>query len=123
MVEKSRGLHRLPCRSDVHRPHRGRHPRFHGSADQHQARPIRALTAQQTTHKGKKLGQILLESGKITAQDVEIALAGQFGFEYIDLSSLELPPEVISAIQPATANSYKVVPVGYDPGARALQQG
>ena len=79
-----------------------------------------ALTAQQTTHKGKKLGQILLESGKITAQDVEIALAGQFGFEYIDLSSLELPPEVISAIQPATANSYKVVPVGYDPGARAL---
>ena len=79
-----------------------------------------ALTAQQTTHKGKKLGQILLESGKITAQDVEIALAGQFGFEYIDLSSLELPPEVISAIQPATANSYKVVPVGYEPGTRAL---
>ena len=79
-----------------------------------------ALTAQQTTHKGKKLGQILLESGKITAQDVEIALAGQFGFDYIDLSSLELPPEVIAAIQPATANSYKVVPVGYDPGARAL---
>jgi type IV pilus assembly protein PilB len=79
-----------------------------------------ALTAQQSTHKGKKLGQILLESGKITEQDIEIALAGQFGFEYIDLSSLELPPEVISAIQPATANSYKVVPVGYEPATRAL---
>ena len=79
-----------------------------------------ALTAQQSTHKGKKLGQILLESGKITEQDIEIALAGQFGFEYVDLSSLELPPEVISAIQPATANSYKVVPVGYEPATRAL---
>ena len=79
-----------------------------------------ALTAQQTTHKGKKLGQILLESGKITEQDVEIALAGQFGFEYIDLSALDLPPEVVSAIQPATANSYKVVPVGYEPATRAL---
>jgi type IV pilus assembly protein PilB len=79
-----------------------------------------ALTAQQSTHKGKKLGQILLESGKITEQDIEIALAGQFGFEYIDLSSLELPPEVISAIQPATANSYKVVPVGYEPATRSL---
>jgi len=79
-----------------------------------------ALTAQQSTHKGKKLGQILLESGKITEQDIEIALAGQFGFEYIDLSSLELPPEVIAAIQPATANSYKVVPVGYEPATRAL---
>jgi len=79
-----------------------------------------ALTAQQSTHKGKKLGQILLESGKITEQDIEIALAGQFGFEYIDLSSLELPPEVIAAIQPATANSYKVVPVAYEPATRAL---
>ena len=79
-----------------------------------------ALTAQQSTLKGKKLGQILLESGKISAQDVEIALAGQFGFEYIDLASLELPPEVIGAVQPATANSYKVVPVAYDPGTRAL---
>ena len=79
-----------------------------------------ALTAQQSTHKGKKLGQILLESGKITEQDIEIALAGQFGFEYIDLASLELPPGVIAAIQPATANSYKVVPVGYEPATRAL---
>ena len=79
-----------------------------------------ALTAQQSTHKGKKLGQILLESGKITEQDIEIALAGQFGFEYIDLASLELPPGVITAIQPATANSYKVVPVGYEPATRAL---
>ena len=79
-----------------------------------------ALTAQQTTHKGKKLGQILLESGKITEQDIEIALAGQFGFEYVDLSALDLPPEVVSAIQPATANSYKVVPVGYEPATRAL---
>ena len=79
-----------------------------------------ALTAQQSTLKGKKLGQILLESGKISEQDVEIALAGQFGFEYIDLASLELPPEVIGALQPATANSYKVVPVAYDPGTRAL---
>ena len=79
-----------------------------------------ALAAQQTTHKGKKLGQILLESGKITEQDIEIALAGQFGFDYIDLSALDLPPEVVSAIQPATANSYKVVPVGYEPATRAL---
>ena len=79
-----------------------------------------ALTAQQSTHKGKKLGQILLESGKITEQDIEIALAGQFGFEYIDLATLELPPGVIAAIQPATANSYKVVPVAYEPATRAL---
>ena len=79
-----------------------------------------ALTLQQTSHKGKKLGAILLETGKITARDVEIALAGQFGFEFIDLESLDLPAEVIAAIQPATAQSYKVIPIAFDPGAKAV---
>ena len=78
------------------------------------------LTAQQTTHKGKKLGAILVELGKITAQDVEVALAGQFGLEYVDLSDLEIPKEVIAALQPATANSYKVLPIAFDPSTRAL---
>jgi len=78
------------------------------------------LTAQQTTHKGKKLGAILVELGKITAQDVEIALAGQFGLEYVDLAELEIPKEVIAALQPATANSYKVLPIAFDPSTRAL---
>ena len=78
------------------------------------------LTAQQTTHKGKKLGAILVELGKITAQDVVVALAGQFGLEYVDLSDLEIPKEVIAALQPATANSYKVLPIAFDPSTRAL---
>ena len=36
-----------------------------------------ALTAQQTTHKGKKLGQILLESGKITELAVRDVVHGR----------------------------------------------
>ena len=79
-----------------------------------------ALTAQQTTHKGKKLGVILIELGKVTAQDVEVGLAGQFGLEYVDLTDLEIPKEVIAALQPATANSYKVLPIAFDPVTRSL---
>ena len=79
-----------------------------------------AVTAQQTTHKGKKLGVILIELGKVTAQDVEVGLAGQFGLEYVDLADLEIPKEVIAALQPATANSYKVLPIAFDPATRSL---
>ena len=79
-----------------------------------------AVTAQQTTHKGKKLGVILIELGKVTAQDVEVGLAGQFGLEYVDLADLEIPKEVIAALQPATANSYKVLPIAFDPVTRSL---
>jgi type IV pilus assembly protein PilB len=79
-----------------------------------------ALTAQQTTHKGKKLGVILIELGKVSALDVEVGLAGQFGLEYVDLGDLEIPKEVIAALQPATANSYKVLPVAFDPVTRSL---
>jgi type IV pilus assembly protein PilB len=79
-----------------------------------------AVTAQKTTHKGKKLGVILIELGKVSALDVEVGLAGQFGLEYVDLADLEIPKEVIAALQPATANSYKVLPIAYDPVARSL---
>ena len=79
-----------------------------------------AVTAQQTTHKGKKLGVILIELGKVSALDVEVGLAGQFGLEYVDLGDLEIPKEVIAALQPATANSYKVLPIAFDPVTRSL---
>jgi type IV pilus assembly protein PilB len=79
-----------------------------------------AVTAQQTTHKGKKLGVILIELGKVSALDVEVGLAGQFGLEYVDLADLEIPKEVIAALQPATANSYKVLPIAFDPATRSL---
>ena len=79
-----------------------------------------AVTAQQTTHKGKKLGVILIELGKVSALDVEVGLAGQFGLEYVDLANLEIPKEVIAALQPATANSYKVLPIAFDPATRSL---
>ncbi len=79
-----------------------------------------ALVAQQSTHKGKRLGEILIDQGIIDGQTLDIALAGQFGFQYLDLSDVEIPPEVLSAVLPTTATSYKVVPLEHDPAARRL---
>jgi len=79
-----------------------------------------ALVAQQGTHKGKKLGQILIEQGAIDQTALDIALAGQFGFQYLDLADAEIPEDVIQAIQPTTAASYKVVALEHDPASRRL---
>jgi type IV pilus assembly protein PilB len=38
----------------------------------------------------------------------------------VDLGDLEIPKEVIAALQPATANSYKVLPIAFDPATRSL---
>ncbi len=79
-----------------------------------------ALVAQKSTHAGKKLGEILVALGKVSQLDVDIALAGQFGFEYVDLDALEIPEGAIAAFQASTANAYKVVPIGFDPATRAV---
>ena len=79
-----------------------------------------ALVAQKSTHAGKKLGEILVALGKVSQLDVDIALAGQFGFEYVDLDALEIPEGAIAAFQASTANAYKVVPIGFDPATRTV---
>ncbi len=79
-----------------------------------------ALVAQQGPEKGKKIGQILLAQEVIDQQTLDIALAGQYGFEYVDLADAEIPAEVLSAILPTTATTYKVVPLEHDAAARSL---
>jgi type IV pilus assembly protein PilB len=79
-----------------------------------------ALVAQKTTHAGKKLGEILVSLGKVSQLDVDVALAGQFGFEYVDLDALEIPEGAIAAFQASTANAYKVIPIAYDPASRSV---
>ena len=78
------------------------------------------LTAQKTTHVGKRLGEILVELGKVSQLDVQVALAGNYGFDFVDLGGAELPADVVQALQASTANAYKVVPVEYDADARAI---
>jgi type IV pilus assembly protein PilB len=79
------------------------------------------LTMQKGSHKGKKFGAILVEQGKISQLDLDVALAGQMGYQYLDLEGTSIPQEVLDAIQPATANAYKVIPVDFDPVRRTVR--
>jgi type IV pilus assembly protein PilB len=70
--------------------------------------------------RGGPIGQILVDLGYVDDQTRHLALGFQAGMEYVDLSSLEVPAEVIAQIPAQMANSYKVLPVDCDLSAKRL---
>ena len=67
------------------------------------------------------IGQLLVEMGYCTQRDVDAALAGQAGLEFVDLTGVEIAQEVIDAIPAENARAYQVVPLAYDPKGRKLK--
>ena len=60
------------------------------------------------------IGQILVELGYITEEDLNFARAAQSGMEPVDLSKVDIPPELVSLMSVQMANTYWVVPVDFD---------
>ncbi|NLK40951.1 MAG: Flp pilus assembly complex ATPase component TadA [Planctomycetes bacterium] len=67
-----------------------------------------------------KLGQILLEQNLIKKRDLQIALAGQRGMEFVDIETLEIPQEVLDLIPAQMARNYRVIPIAYDKSRNRL---
>ncbi len=70
--------------------------------------------------RGGPLGQILVDLGYIDDNTRNLALGFQAGMEYADLSSPDIPPEVIAQIPAQMANSYKVLPLECDEAGKRL---
>jgi type IV pilus assembly protein PilB len=66
------------------------------------------------------IGQILLELGLVTKSQLTIGLAGQRGMEYVDLSKLEIPAEIIKQVPAQMAKTYKIIPVEYNAARKEL---
>lgn len=81
----------------------------------HQA--IDARAADPTKIK-KKLGEMMIDLGMITPQDLAVALAGQKGFRYRFLAGIQISQEVLRAISSETANVMKIVPIEFDAEAK-----
>ncbi len=64
--------------------------------------------------KGGPIGQILVDLGYIDDQSRSLALAFQAGMEFVDLTAMDIPEDVIKQVLPQMANAYKIVPVDYD---------
>src|SRR5205823_9345629 len=57
--------------------------------------------------------QVLIKDGIISDTDVSRTLAAQAHMDWIDLSSVVIPPEVIAQIRVEDARRFKVIPVAF----------
>jgi type IV pilus assembly protein PilB len=66
--------------------------------------------------KGGALGAVLVDLGYCEQTDVSAALAVQAGMRKVDLDEIEIPPEIVEKMDALTARSYSVVPVEFEDG-------
>ncbi|MFW5915767.1 MAG: pilus assembly protein PilB, partial [Planctomycetota bacterium] len=66
--------------------------------------------------RGGAIGNILVDLGYIDGEELTLALAKQSGMEVVNLSEMEIPPDVINRVSPAVAHAYQVVPIRYENG-------
>ena len=66
--------------------------------------------------KGGAIGVVLVDLGHCEKADVAAALAIQAGMRRVFLDEMEVPPEVIEKMDSTTARSYSVIPIEYDAG-------
>jgi type IV pilus assembly protein PilB len=78
-----------------------------------------ALAVQKT--KKAPIGQLLVELGHCNPRDINAALAGQAGMEYVDLSAMTIDPEVLKILPSENVQTYQVVPIEYNPNSRKLK--
>ncbi len=79
---------------------------------------LEALSVQRA--KRGPVGQILVDLGYITEQELQLALAAQVGMAPINLDSMDVGPDVIKKLPAQMANTYRIVPVEYDAGSNTL---
>ena len=80
-----------------------------------------ALSIQKSRSQKVKIGQLLIELEYATQSDIDRALAGQAGMEFVDLSAFEPDEATIEAIPADNAKAYQCVPIEVDNSAKKLR--
>ncbi|HEY3226097.1 MAG TPA: ATPase, T2SS/T4P/T4SS family [Planctomycetota bacterium] len=70
--------------------------------------------------KGGAIGDVLVELGYITPQELLLALGAQRGMEVVQLDEMELPSDVTDKVPATLAKSFKVVPIKWDVATKTL---
>ena len=69
---------------------------------------------------GGLIGKIMVTMGCCTDGDITMALAAQNDMNFVDLSGLDIPIELLDMITDAQAHTYRVVPLEFDGDSRTL---
>jgi len=70
--------------------------------------------------KGGAIGDVLVELGYITREELLLALGAQRGMEVVHLDEMELSSDVTDKVPATLAKSFKVVPIKWDGAAKVL---
>jgi type IV pilus assembly protein PilB len=68
---------------------------------------------QRQGHKNIRIGNIFVELGLIDERKLHIALAAQRGMEYINVSDLDIHPEVLEKVPGNMAKTYRALPIEF----------
>jgi type IV pilus assembly protein PilB len=78
------------------------------------------LKIQKQRHGAVQIGQIFLELGLIDENQLQVALAAQRGMEYVKLSEIDIPLDVVEKVPAQMAKTYRIVPIHYNKGQNEL---
>ena len=67
---------------------------------------------------GKQLGQVLVDEGHVTPEELAQAVAERFGLEYVEILSQPLDAVAVSMVDGAVARRLEVLPIGFAPAGQ-----
>jgi type IV pilus assembly protein PilB len=70
--------------------------------------------------KGGVIGRILIDLGYVKESDLNIGLAAQKGYEWVELGNMTIPPIAIGAVPAQIATTNKVLPIEFNPVTKKL---
>ncbi|HEX2029590.1 MAG TPA: ATPase, T2SS/T4P/T4SS family [Nitriliruptorales bacterium] len=65
---------------------------------------------------GKSLGRILIDRQLVSERDLVSVLSRQIGMDFIDLASVEIDASAVSMVSDVIAKRYNALPIGFDNG-------
>jgi type IV pilus assembly protein PilB len=69
---------------------------------------------------GRALGRVLVDQGVLSESQLVAALATQIGMRFVELGDQQVDPAALSLVPPAIARRYVVLPFGFDDGKLLL---
>ncbi|HVE98098.1 MAG TPA: ATPase, T2SS/T4P/T4SS family [Mycobacteriales bacterium] len=76
---------------------------------------LRSAVAQQQ-QQGKALGRVLVELGMVTEAQLVASLAHQIGLPFVDLGEYQIDPSASARIPDAVSRRHNAIPIGYEDG-------
>lgn len=64
---------------------------------------------------GRKLGETLVDEGITTEENIAKALSNQFHYDMVDLSNIEIPQEIVELVPANVLKKHRAIPFEYSP--------